>query len=153
YEDDSGNKLGGARAVRRNPVRLWDVGTGKELPEPSGGSPVAFSPDGRLVVTGGGHVCHVATGKPVAALPGGTCLRPAVVSRDRRFLAAAVSGGVLRIWEVATWTRRNEFKGGHRDGLTALTFAPGGQLLSGSQDTTVLAWDARPPHVADSVTL
>jgi RNA polymerase sigma factor (sigma-70 family) len=153
YEDDSGNKLGGARAVRRNPVRLWDVATGKELPEPSGGHPAAFSPDGRLVVTGGGHVCLVATGKRVAALPAGTSIMPAVFSPDGRFLATTVSGGGLQIWEVATWTRRNEFKGGHHDGLTTLTFAPGGQLLSGSRDTTVLAWDTRPPRVAESVSL
>ena len=30
---------------------------------------------------------------------------------------------------------------------------PRGQLLSGSVDTTVLAWDMRPPRVADSVSL
>src|SRR5262249_57924310 len=65
----------------------------------------------------------------------------------------AVSGCALQIWEVATWTGRNEFKSGHRDGVTTLTFAPGGQLLSGSPDTTVLAWDMRPPRVADSVSL
>jgi RNA polymerase sigma factor (sigma-70 family) len=152
YEQETG-KLGGVRAVRRNPVRLWDVATGKELPEPSGGYPVAFSPDGRLVVTGSGHVCHVATGKRVAALADGTSIAPAVFSGDGRFLAATVSGGGLQIWEVATWTRRNEFKAGHRDGVTTLTFAPGGQLLSGSQDTTVLAWDTRPPRVADAVSL
>jgi hypothetical protein len=53
---------------------------------------------------------------------------------------------------VATWTKRNEFKDhGHQP--TILTFAPNGQLLSGSQDTTVLAWDTRPPRVACSVTL
>ena len=58
----------------------------------------------------------------------------------------------IQIWEVATWTKRNEFKG-HRDRPTTLTFAPNGQLLSGSLDTTVLAWDMRPPRVAASVTL
>ena len=53
---------------------------------------------------------------------------------------------------MATWTKRNEFKG-HRDRPTTLTFAPAGQLLSGSLDTTVLAWDIRPPRVAVSVSL
>ncbi len=62
-------------------------------------------------------------------------------------LATALPGGAIQLWEVATWTKRNEFKG-HRDRPTALTFAPGGQLLSGSVDTTVLAWDIRPPRVA-----
>src|SRR5262249_29609510 len=68
-------------------------------------------------------------------------------------IASSVSGGALQIWEVATWTRRNEFKGGHRDGVTTLTFAPGGQLRSGSADPAVRAWDMRPPRVADSVSL
>jgi hypothetical protein len=53
---------------------------------------------------------------------------------------------------VATWTKRNEYKG-HRDRPTALTFTPAGQLLSGSLDTTVLAWDIRPPRVAVSMSL
>jgi RNA polymerase sigma factor (sigma-70 family) len=153
YEEGFNKALGGVRGPPRQLVRLWDVATGKELPEPSGGRPAAFSPDGRLVVAGGGHVCHLATGKRVAALPEGMSIGPAVFSRDGRFLAAAVSGGVLHIWEVATWTKRNEFKGGHRDGVSALTFAPGGQLLSGSSDTTVLAWDMQPPRVADAVSL
>ena len=46
----------------------------------------------------------------------------------------------MQVWEVATWTKRNEFKG-HRDRPTTLAFTPGGKLLSGSLDTTVLAWD------------
>jgi WD40 repeat protein len=48
----------------------------------------------------------------------------------------------MHIWEVATWKKRVEFKG-HRDRPTALPFAPGGQLLSGGLDTTVLVWDTR----------
>src|SRR5579883_391642 len=154
YEEDMGNRLGGAAGPRQL-VRLWDVATGKELPELTGGRPVdkAFSPDGRLVVTtGGNHVCEVANGKRVASLPGGLYFQVAAFSRDGRFLATAVSGGVLQIWEVATWTKRNEFRG-HRDQLTSVTFAPGGQLLSGSLDTTVLAWDMRPPRVADRKSL
>jgi RNA polymerase sigma factor (sigma-70 family) len=152
YEEGMDMRLG-LRPPPRQLVRLWDVAAGKELPEPSGGRPAAFSPDGRLVVTAGGHVCHVATGKRVAALPDGISIGPAVFSRDGHFLATAVSGGVLQIWEVATWTRRNQYKGGHRDGVTTLAFAPGERLLSGSPDTTVLAWDMRPQRVADSVPL
>lgn len=135
--------------------RVWDVASGKELPELNGGYPVdrAFSPDGRLVLTRSGNaVCETATGKRVAALPDELSIRAAAFSRDGRFLATTVPGDVMQIWEVATWTKRNEFKG-HRDQPTSLTFTPGGQLLSGSRDTTVLAWDTRPPRVADSVSL
>src|SRR5205823_6052146 len=123
-------------------------------PELSGGSPLAkaISPDGRLIVTTSGHVCRLATGKRVAALPGSPSAGGARFSRDGRLLATA-TGGVLQNWEEATWTKRNEFEQGYRDGVSTLAFGPGGQLLSGSPDTTVLAWDTQPPRAAESVTL
>jgi hypothetical protein len=37
--------------------------------------------------------------------------------------------------------------------VTALAFTPSGWLLTGGLDTTVLAWDVRPPRVAASVSL
>ncbi len=149
-------------------VRLWDMATGKEQRRLNGHlhyiRDMAFSPDGRLLVTAGEKysdlngeppnpidqvfVWETATGKRVAALPEGLPLgaTAAAFSRDGRFLATALPEGAIRVWEVATWTVRNEFKG-HRDPPTALIFAPGGQLLSGSVDTTVLAWDIRPPRI------
>jgi RNA polymerase sigma factor (sigma-70 family) len=154
YEKDLGGRLGGL-GEHPHLVVLWDVATGKELPRLPGGYPVdgGFSPDGRLVVTQGENfVCEVATGDRVAALPDDQYIRAAAFSRDGRFLATTVPGDVIQIWEVATWTKRNEWKG-HGGQPTTLTFAPNGQLLSGSQDTTVLAWDTRPPRAAASVTL
>jgi hypothetical protein len=130
------------------------VATGKELPPLNGGYLVdgAFSPDGRLVVTRGVNaVCEVATGRRVADLPD-EYVRAAAFSRDGRFLAITTPGDAIHVYEVTTWTKRIEFKG-HRDPPTALTFAPNGQLLSGSRDTTVLAWDMRAPHGAGPVTL
>ncbi|MBI1913305.1 MAG: sigma-70 family RNA polymerase sigma factor [Planctomycetes bacterium] len=162
---------GGGAARRWAPhlVRLWDVATGKEKHRLNGHLhyvlDMAFSPDGRFLVTAGEKavadklidqvfVWETATGSRVAALPDGLPIGATAVafSRDGRFVATALPEGVIRLWEVATWTARNEFKG-HRDRPTTLTFAPGGQLLSGSLDTTVLAWDIRPPRVAVSVPL
>jgi WD40 repeat protein len=145
-EENRAGRLGG---VGEHPylVQLWDVATGKELPRPNGGDPVdgAFSPDGRLVVTQGENaVCKVATGERVATLPEGY-IRAAAFSPDGRLLATTGPGDAIQVYEVASWTKRNEFKG-HRDPPTTLTFAPNGQLLSGSRDTTVLLWDLGLPH-------
>ena len=142
-------------------VRLWDVSSGQEKHTLDGHRhyvlDMAFSPDGRLLVTDARRsvfVWDAATGKRVAALPNGLPMGATGVafSRDGRFLAIALPEGAIQLWEVATWTKRNEYKG-HRDRPTALTFTPAGQLLSGSLDTTVLAWDIRPPRVAVSVSL
>jgi RNA polymerase sigma factor (sigma-70 family) len=150
-------------------VRLWDMASGKEKHTLNGHwayiLDMAFSPDGRWLATTNGDIgstpnenrCFVwdaATGKKVAAMPDGLSKGASAIafSRDGRFLAAALPDGAIRLWEVATWTKRNEYKG-HRDRPTALTFTPAGQLLSGSLDTTVLAWDIRPPRVAVSVPL
>jgi WD40 repeat protein len=149
------------------PVRLWDVASGKELHELAGHTmevfDLAFSPDGRLLATctldtrgtvgvprsrfDEVFVWDLAAGKRVAALPEGLPVGAGSVAfaLDGRTLATASTDGVISLWEVASWTVRAEFRG-HRDRVTALAFAPDGRLLSGSLDTTVLAWDARPPR-------
>jgi RNA polymerase sigma factor (sigma-70 family) len=147
-------------------VRLWDVAAGRELHELKGHINevlgLAFSPDGRLLVTCGENpiaggrrpsptdrvfVWDVATGQRLAVLPEGLPLGAGCVafSPDGRSLATASADGVIRLWEVAGWGVRAEFRG-HRDRVSALAFAPDGRLLSGSIDTTVLAWDVRPPR-------
>src|SRR5262249_6024021 len=58
----------------------------------------------------------------------------------------------VRLYETATWTVRTELRSGQWQ-VTALAFSPTGQLLTGGLDTTVLAWDVRPPRIAGSVSL
>jgi RNA polymerase sigma factor (sigma-70 family) len=118
----------------------------------------AFSPDGRLLVDWAEnpyrrslidhiHVWDVATGRAIATLDGG--VRPgtanAAFAPDGRTLATASADGTIRLWEVATWEVRAEFRG-HRDRVTALAFGPDGRLFSGGLDTVVLGWDVRPPR-------
>ncbi|MFL5341267.1 MAG: sigma-70 family RNA polymerase sigma factor, partial [Gemmataceae bacterium] len=152
-------------------VRLYDVATGRETYELPGHyyyvDGLAFSPDGQLLVTAGNElsdftqkqlklpngnqvfVWNVAGGQRLPAvrngLPiGATC---AASSPDGRTIATALADGTIRLWEVASWTARAEFKG-HRDRVDSMTFAADGRLLTGGLDTTVLAWDTRPPRVA-----
>jgi RNA polymerase sigma factor (sigma-70 family) len=146
-------------------------------------SPPAFSPDGKLVLTASPalsdffqkqlklppnqvYVWDVATGKRIARLPGGlpTGAVVAAFSPDGRTVALSrgvdfgggaelpEEAGMVHLYETATWTVRAEFRGG-QGRVTALAFAPNGRLMVGGVDTTVLAWDARPPRVAASVSL
>src|SRR5947208_17114699 len=116
-----------------------------------------FSPDGRSPVARGQgpfgrsgsdhvYVWDAATGRAVATLAAGP--RPgatnAAFAPDGRTLATASADGIVRLWEVATWTVRAEFRG-HRDRVTALAFGPDGRLFTGGLDTLVLGWDVRPP--------
>jgi WD40 repeat protein len=120
----------------------------------------AFSPDGRFLVDwaenpfGRSRIDHVyvwdvATGRAVATLAAGP--RPgaanAAFAPDGRTLAIASADGTVRLWEVATWKVRAEFRG-HRDRVTALAFGPNGRLFTGGLDTVVLGWDVQPPRGA-----
>jgi RNA polymerase sigma factor (sigma-70 family) len=125
----------------------------------------AFSPDGRLLADwaenpyGRSRMDHLyvwdaATGRAVATLAAGP--RPgaanAAFAPDGRTLAAASADGTIRLWEVATWKVRAEFRG-HRDRVTALAFGPDGRLFTGGLDTVVLGWDTRPQRDAPGGTL
>ena len=158
YDDDAANRPGFGHGPHM--VRLWDLSAEKELFQLEGHYyyilDLVFSPDGRFLATASAteskkrseevFVWEMATGKRVEALPAGLPGATAVAfSRDGRLFATAQPEGEIQLWETATWTMLTTFKG-HRDRPTALTFSPNGHLLSGSLDTTVLAWDVRPPR-------
>ncbi len=141
------------------PVRVWNVATGNELFQFDSReryvNNLAFSPDGKWVVSSGSEfdavgaggqlvVFGVQSGKPAATLQVGSCA--VAFSDNARYLASATPDGAIRVWEIATWTLRIKFTGGHRDRPTALAFSPNRPLLySGSLDTTVIGWDLRIP--------
>jgi hypothetical protein len=142
------------------PLTLWDVQTGKELGsfeghQQGGTSSVAFSRDGRFVLSGGYDrdiiLWNVQTRQPVWGLLGNADLVGGVgFSPDGLW---AISGGVdgtVRLWNLSTG-KELRMLGGHATAAGSVAFTPDGQrALSGHSDETVRVWDfSRIPAYAD----
>src|SRR5262249_5777662 len=116
----------------------------------------ALSPDSQILAMGGGQqpvfLYETATGKlrHVLGLEGLEQLAPdelgnvqtVSISPDGRTVAAADTGGLLMIWELATGLPRAKFKGHLGEGILALAWSPESNLVAtASWDTTALVWD------------
>lgn len=92
-----------------DPLRLWSTTTGEfkpgfTAPAPHG-RPIALSPDGTIVATGGKTIAlwDVATGKRLRNLTGHLKKTQSIIfSADGRLLVGGGSYGTTNLWEVAT---------------------------------------------------
>jgi WD40 repeat protein len=134
-------------------VRLWDVATGQEL-RPIGGHNdgvlgIAFSPDGKTLASVSAdkrlYLTETATGRLRLQLTGEICV---AFAGGGRLLATGGDRRLIHVLDVARGVELTHFQG-HRGDLECLAFAPDCKtLVSGSSDTTLLAWnvDGLLPH-------
>jgi WD40 repeat protein len=128
----AGNINGGA-------IQLLDVTTGKEKALTGHGREVlgvAWSPDSKLVATGGGdrtiRLWDAVTGQELRTLKGHVGrVRALVFSPDSKLLASASENSdfAISLWDVATGKELRQLRGMFAYG-TALAFTPDGQTLS-----------------------
>jgi WD40 repeat protein len=131
-------------------VRVWDLANGNEVRRFVGHAhwvmSVAFSPDGRRVLSGSYdntvRLWDVETGKLLHCLRGHEeRVRSVAYSPDGRFALSASYDHTLRLWDVETGTEVHCFRG-HAHWVMAVAFSGDGRrALSGGFDQTVRLWD------------
>jgi RNA polymerase sigma factor (sigma-70 family) len=137
-------------------VCIWDLATGRplqRLPVPHLVRALAYSPDGKWLVTAGHEVrlLEAATGKEVRRLQTtrGLSLDVVAFSSDGRTVATGETrgarafgdkGAALILWDATTGKVLHRLKG-HED-VTAVAFSRDGKTVaSGSADKQVRLWD------------
>jgi WD40 repeat protein len=150
-------------------LRIWDVRAGRELVDPplKHAGPiwtVAFSPDCRLLASGGGDRVVKVWAKVDARIwkllhtlhdPG--AVLSVAFSPDGRRLAWGGTDSAVKVWDLAAEPGGNVNPGfhtlrGHRSWVRGVAFSHDGRYLaSGSQDGTVKIWEtprSQPPAPA-----
>jgi eukaryotic-like serine/threonine-protein kinase len=136
-------------------LRLWNLATRQVVAEwssPTSPGTLAFSADGRSLVTAGNRRdsqitrWRVPTGEPLESLPGRGDNRAVAVTRDARWIARETPGGArgtLQVVELATG--RERWSAGISDeSISAMAFSADGALLAtaaGNTDSSIQLWN------------
>lgn len=129
-----------------NGISVYDVPTGDPPAILPGRGPLAFTPDGSLLVATGldgrTAIWRTETAQPFGHLRGRS---PRALSPDGRILALSAPDGVLMLVELATG-RAVARLSGHRGEVLALAVGAGGAVtVAACSDATLRVWAAPTP--------
>jgi WD40 repeat protein len=131
-------------------LALWDVASGKLLrnseQDMGFASSVAFSPDGRRLLTGGAYETNeslnlwdTATGKLLRAFKTKDGVFSVAFSPDGRKVVSA-GGRAIDLWNADTGNKLRTLKVSEE--LTTVAFSPNGKTIVSGGDSGVQLWDA-----------
>jgi WD40 repeat protein len=128
-------------------VRVWQPATGAQilrLHYDGAVAALAFSPDGKYVVSDGGdetvRIWEALTGKEISRLTHNRGVNAVAFSPDGRYIASGSSDATARIWEVRTGKEITRLI--HDATVFSLAFSLDGKyLISTSDDSTARVWE------------
>jgi WD40 repeat protein len=89
-------------------VKIWEVASGRELRTLKGSSPIALSPDGWMLASGGWEkikLFDIASGRELRTLNGHTRdIYSVAFSPDGRTLASSSLRWTIEVWDVSAYT-------------------------------------------------
>jgi WD40 repeat protein len=150
-------------------VRIWDLEAGKQVAEfkwssPTGrasGRAAAFSPDGKVLAsggdTGGGtpvvRVWDADKGKEIRTLEGNEkSVMALAFSPDGKLLASGDLGGNVILFDPATGATKATFADHKPGSVQAVAFSPDGKLLATiGQDGMARVWDVQKAALARAI--
>ncbi|WP_309893182.1 pentapeptide repeat-containing protein [Archangium sp.] len=146
--DGAGKRVasGGADGL----VRVWEVGSGRELVRLEGHTDwvksVSWDGEGRRLASAGDdgtvRVWEVASGRELARLEGhGVAVNSVAWDREGRRLASGGGDGLVRVWEVGSGREMTRLKG-HTDWVNSVAWdGEGKRLASAGGDGTLRVWE------------
>ncbi len=132
-------------------IMLWNVTTGQVVHTLDGHtdfvSSVAFSSDGKTLVSGSGRkdrtikLWEVATGEALKTLSGHTNSVFAVAfSADRKLLVSASLDKTIKLWDTQTWKELRTLLT-PEDGFLSAALSPDGKMLASGGENSLRLWD------------
>lgn len=133
-------------------IRLWDIATGKSLPNPLVGHhnyvhSIAFSPKGNMLVSGSYDeavfLWDVRTARLMRSLPAHSDpVRCVDFVRDGTLIVSCSSDGLIRIWDTSTGQCLKTLVHEDNAPVTSVRFSPNGKyVLASTLDSCLRLWD------------